>query len=233
VKPVIGITASMDDGSLRIRAEYAAAIEGSGGVPFVLPVCAQIELFADLIDGLMLTGGGDIPPGYFGQELMVPSGCLKAEKKERIDFELALVHAALKKKRPLLAICYGMQLLNVAQGGTLIQDIGLLRQDVLDHKTGNHGIRIISPPWAGPEGTYKINSYHHQAVDNPGEGLEVFARADDGIIEGIYKRDYTFCVGVQWHPERCAAEPLSEGLFKAFIEKAAETRRHRGSGNPK
>jgi putative glutamine amidotransferase len=233
VKPAIGITASLDDGSLRIRSDYAEAVSCSGGVPFVLPVCTQIELFTDLIDGLMLTGGGDIPPRYFGQELTVPSGCLKAEKKDRIDFELALIHAALKKKIPLLAICFGMQLLSVAHGGTLIQDLSLLRQGVHDHKTGDHWIRIISPPWAGLEGTYKINSYHHQAVDNPGEGLEVFARADDGIIEGIYKRDYTFCVGAQWHPERCAAEPLSEWLFRAFIEKAAETRRRRGSGNPK
>jgi putative glutamine amidotransferase len=233
VKPLIGITASLDDGSFRVRPEYAAAIEGSGGVPFVLPVSAQSEQFAELIDGLVLTGGGDIPPVYFGQELTVPADCLKAEKKERIDFELALIHAALKKKLPLLAICYGMQLLSVAHGGTLVQDIGLLRQGVLNHKTGNHGIRIISPPWAVIEGTYQINSYHHQAVDSPGEGLEVFARADDGIIEGIYKRDYTFCVGAQWHPERIIAEPLSKWLFAAFIEKAAETRRSRGSGNPK
>jgi putative glutamine amidotransferase len=233
VKPVIGITASLDDGSLRIRAEYAAAIEGSGGVPFVLPVSAQTGLFTDLIDGLLLTGGADIPQGYFGRELTVPSDCVKVEKKERIDFELALIHSALKKKLPLLAICYGMQLLSVAHGGTLVQDIGLLRQGVLDHKAGKHGIRIISPPWAGLAGTCEINSYHHQAVDNPGEGLEVFATADDGIIEGIYKRDYTFCVGAQWHPERSMAEPLSKWLFAAFIEKAADARRRRGSGNPK
>jgi putative glutamine amidotransferase len=233
VKPVIGITSNIDDDSFRVRAEYAAAIEGSGGVPVILPIGADPAALAEIMDGLLLTGGRDIPPEYSAQKLEVPAECINAENGARIDFELALLRTALGMNKPVMAICYGMQLLNAAHGGTLLQDIQLLSRGAFDHKTGAHDIALLNTPWPELAGTYHINSYHHQAVLEPGEGLEVFARADDGIIEGMYKRDYTFCVGVQWHPERSGAEPLSKWLFAAFIEKAAETRRRRGSGKHK
>jgi putative glutamine amidotransferase len=206
-------------------------MESSGGLPVIIPVGTNHLAIAEIIDGLLLTGGRDISPDYSSQKPEVPEECINAENRMRIDFEFALLQNILAMNKPVLAICYGMQLLNIAHGGTLIQDIQLLNTGAYDHRTGTHDISIIDMPWKELAGSYKINSFHHQAVLKPGDGLEVFARADDGIIEGIYKRAYNFCVGAQWHPERSIAEPLSRWLFDSFIQKAAETRRGRDSGH--
>lgn len=227
MKPIIGITASMDGDSLKVKQAYISAVEDSGALPLVLPVSGCPEEFPDVIDGLLLTGGGDIPPDYYGGDSRVPAPGFISEKRERIDFELSLLSGTFRRSKPVLAICYGMQLMNVFHGGSLLGDIVGLGQGHSDHTAGMHGVRISGAPASCAEGAHVVNSTHHQAIDRVGAGLTVFAISDDGIIEGLFKRDYNWCVGVQWHPERIFTEPLSVWLFKSLTGKADESRRLR------
>lgn len=224
---MIGITASADGDSLKVRADYISAVAEAGGIPVILPVTGQAQEFAEIIDGLLLTGGGDIPPEYYGAYPALPAGLLRPEKRERIEFEMALLGETLLKARPVLAICYGMQLLNVVHGGTLIQDIRSADQRYLDHTAGTHEIGISDTFNGCLERRHVVNSSHHQSVNEIGNGLSVFATSDDGIIEGIFKREYNHCVGVQWHPERIRMDPLSAWLFKSLAIKADDARRRR------
>jgi len=228
MRPVIGITCGFNDNVLRVRPEYVSAIENSGGIPVVLPILQNVVPLVDIIDGLLLTGGGDIPADCYHEETIVPPEYVKMETRERIDFETVLLGETLGRGKPVLALCYGMQLLNVVHGGTLFQDIEYQVQKASDHRKGMHEIEVIDLLRGDHWNEYTVNSSHHQAVKEVGDGLTVFAVAGDGIIEGIYKRGYTFCVGVQWHPERIFYDSLSSWLFKSLADKAAETRRSRG-----
>ena len=228
MRPVIGITCGFNDNVLRVRPDYVSAIENSGGLPVVLPILQHVVPLVDIIDGLLLTGGGDIPADYYREETIVPPECVKMETRERIDFETILLGETLRRGKPVLALCYGMQLLNVVHGGTLFQDIECQVQKASDHRKAMHEIEVIDLLRGDHRNEYTVNSSHHQAVKEVGDGLTVFAVAEDGIIEGIYKRDYMFCVGVQWHPERIFYDPLSSWLFESLADKAAETRRSRG-----
>jgi putative glutamine amidotransferase len=227
MKPVIGITASADGDSLKVRADYISAIADSGAVPVILPVSGLPEEAAEIIDGLLLTGGGDIPPEYYGGDPTVYAAGFRPERRDRIEFELKLLAEMIGRSKPALAICYGMQLINVFHGGTLIRDIGGLGQGHHDHAGCMHGVTVSSGPAGCPEGDHTVNSTHHQAVSRVGDGMSVFAVSDDGIIEGLFKRDYNFCVGVQWHPERIFDDPLSRWLFNAIAGKAEDARRAR------
>ena len=180
-----------------------------------------------IIDGLLLTGGDDIPPEYYGRTSKLPAGGGRLEKSERVEFEMALLSEVLFRDKPVFAICYGMQLLNVVHGGTLIEDIKSAANRYSVHTEGTHEVVVTDSFYSFPQKSYNVNSFHHQAVDKMGDGLSVFAVSDDGIIEGIYKRDYNHCVGVQWHPERIRTEPLSGLLFKLLADKACEARRRR------
>ncbi len=193
----------------------------------ILPICGQASEFSEIIDGLLLTGGDDIPPEYYGRVSALTAGQGRLEKKERVEFEMAVLREMLFAAKPVLAICYGMQLLNVVHGGTLLEDIKIADERYSDHTDGTHEIRITDPFHSYLGKRYGVNSFHHQAVHKIGEGLSVFAVSDDGIIEGIFKRDYNHCVGVQWHPERIRTDPLSEWLFKSLVERADDMRRNR------
>jgi putative glutamine amidotransferase len=193
----------------------------------ILPVTGQAREVSEIIDGLLLTGGRDIPPEYYGEGPALPADMLRLENRERIEFEMALLVEILLKAKPVLAICFGMQLLNVVHGGTLMQDIGSADSRYLDHTAGTHGIVISDTLNACLQQRYVVNSSHHQSVNKVGNGLAVFAASDDGIIEAIYKRDYNHCVGVQWHPERIRMDPLSAWLFKSLSIKADYVRRLR------
>jgi len=258
VKPVIGITCDINDNFYRLRQEYISAVEKAGGVPIIIapqnppsPPFSKggIENAADLIDGLLLSGGGDVYPEYYGEDISVPHECLNFASKQRIGFELDLFQEVAKRQKPVLAICLGMQLVNIAYGGSLYQDIGLQVDNALDHRK-EHKIRIIEPSACITPGTVPIlrlhsvspvnrdsplfvNSTHHQAVKKLGDGLEVFAMSEDGIIEGFYKKEYPFLYCVQWHPERSLEltdtekdsetekyDKLSLWLFEIFINKA-------------
>jgi putative glutamine amidotransferase len=185
-------------------ADYPAAVAEAGGVPFLLPVGVQPELVADHLDGVLLTGGEDVDPRRYGG---TPGPFQTQLDPVRDEFETALVRAAVERGLPLLAICRGVQVLNVAMGGTLLEH---LPPDVGEGHSfygyprshRSHPIRVdADSSLAGILGTeLSVNSYHHQAVDTVGSGLRVVARASDGVIEGIEAEDGVV-IGVQWHPE--------------------------------
>lgn len=222
MKPIIGITTDMDDNIYKLKQDYVSAVEKSGGLPLILvPAMDNVSQIADFIDGLLLSGGNDLSPEYYGEKISVPSGCLKIVRKERSDFEIALLKEVVKRKKPVLAICYGMQLVNVAFGGSLYQDIGIQIKGVSNHGEGQYDIKIIQSLAFSPQpSVFTVNSSHHQAVKVLADGFDVFAVSEDGIIEGFYKKDYPFFICVQWYPERIFYDKLSLGIFKAFIEKS-------------
>jgi putative glutamine amidotransferase len=234
MRPLVGITISCDGrpaGYYSLRQDYVRSIEKAGGLPVVLAPGGAEEA-ADLLermDGLVLTGGGDIDPALYGQE---PHPSVSEVSRERDVFELALVRRALERDRPILAICRGHQVLNVATGGTLIQDIpssiaGADNHDPererweLSHdvriRPGSRLARILGRDRAA------VNSFHHQAVKDLGEGLEATAwSVDDGVIEAVEAPGRRFAVGVQWHPESFWNRQDGFGpLFEALVESAA------------
>ncbi|NTU43615.1 MAG: type 1 glutamine amidotransferase, partial [Nitrospirales bacterium] len=208
-----------------LRQTYVSAVQRAGGLPFLLPPGSDLPVVADIIDGLLLPGGDDILPLYYGEEVSVQAE-MRFVRPERTDCEISLLKAMAERRKPVLAICYGMQLLNVAFGGTLIQDIGEQIPGAGEHRGGTHLVDIIqSIPFCKKGISGAVNSRHHQAVKAVGAGLEVWALSADGIIEGVYKRDHPFLVGVQWHPESQVEGPeicdiLSSMVFDAFISAA-------------
>jgi putative glutamine amidotransferase len=225
VRPLIGITVGSDQYGFRLKRDYAFAVARSGGEPLlIVPVCSDIPRIAEIVDALMIPGGGDILPEYYKETIIVPPECLEFTERDRTDFELALLHEINKKQKPVLGICYGMQLINIMFGGSLYQDIGHQTGSDRCHKNGEHDIKITGFFLPGPEPfSVRINSSHHQAIKTLGKGLEVFAEAEDGIIEGIYLKEHPYLIGVQWHPER-SCDTLSLKILSLFIEKAERNR---------
>jgi putative glutamine amidotransferase len=237
--PVIGITGRTDQSArppniflFSISRTYVQAVELGGGAPVIIPPHleeAELRAIFARLDGLLLSGGGDIQPSFFGEE---DSGLLWLVDERRDRLELALARWALAEELPLLAICRGHQVLNVAAGGTLIQDIPTSVPGALNHSTVagrpkssvahmvevTTGSRLAALIGAGDLG---VNSAHHQAVKAVGDGLIVTARAPDGIIEGLEIADHPFCVGVQWHPEvMVESQPAMRRLFEGLAEAA-------------
>lgn len=229
MKPIIGITTDMDENIYNLKCDYVSAVENSGGLPIMLPLCKDISHIGDLIDGLLLSGGNDILPEYYGEDISVPIEKLKFVKKERSNFEIILLKEIVKRQKPILAICYGMQLVNVAFGGSLYQDIEIQVNGALNHKGDQHKIKIedkffsvFNISRSTISNTQFINSSHHQAVKRLADGFEIFAISEDGIIEGFYKKDYPFFICVQWHPERIFYDKLSSRIFDVFVKKARD-----------
>ena len=234
--PVVAITASIREEEqprrVRLNAAYLTAMENAGLVPLVVPPLADPDA-ADRIlagvDGLVLSGGEDVAPEYFGEE---PHPRLGTVNKVRDATEIALISAARRLRMPVLAICRGIQVLNVECGGSLIQDIGAQRPDALEHDghgggrdEARHAVEIEKDSilaLATGATRLDVNSLHHQAIDRLGDGLRVTATAPDGIIEGVESTDDWWVLAVQWHPEemdRCAEPGAEPGpLFKAFAE---------------
>lgn len=228
-KPVIGITAAL-------RPEYARAVEISGGLPVILPTpeLAAASGYLEIIDGLLIPGGDDIIPSFYGETERFP---LKKVPFERSRFEAELIKGA-QRKIPVLAICYGMQLVNVALGGALYQDLSEFEgQNTVDHKGGGHEVFFtdaVGHPLlericrgAAGEGNLSsraglvVNTSHHQAVREPlAPGLRAFARSADGIVEGFFLEGHRFFVGLQWHPERQMESGFSRLLFSSFVREA-------------
>jgi putative glutamine amidotransferase len=233
--PVVAVTATIreEDSPRRVRlnAAYVTALENAGLVPLVVPPLADpaaADRILAAVDGLLLTGGEDVAPEYFGEE---PHPKLGSVSKARDATEIALISAARRLRIPLMAICRGIQVLNVESGGSLIQDIAAQRPDALEHNGSGprgaalHAVDIDEDSILGlatGAGRLDVNSLHHQAIDRLGDGLRVTARAPDGIIEGVESTDDWWVLAVQWHPEEmdAAARPGAEPgpLFKAFAE---------------
>lgn len=208
---------------------YVHAVHRAGGIPVVLPLVKSneaIKCYASLFDGFLFCGGGDINPLLFGEEPAFGIG----ETDITLDiFQIRLMKEILKNQKPVLAICRGMQILNVACQGTIYQDISLQPGDVMNHMQTSLVRRDVSHKvLVNPESRLSriignfayTNSYHHQTVAKVGDGLAVSARTSDGTIEALEMPGKTFVVGVQWHPESMYdSSPQMKDLFLAFVRK--------------
>ena len=213
-----------------MKRQYFEAIIKAGGIPILLPNVEQDAAAKDLIDivdGLMITGGPDIHPKYFGQK---PHERLSRTTVARDKFELQAISFGLKKEIPILGVCRGLQVLNVFFGGTLYQDLSCIPHGILKHadprQTGRvfHKVRIIEGSRLHRivgRSSIEVNSSHHQAIDVLGEGLHSTAFCADGIIEGVEHNDFDFVIGVQWHPEGIYRRTASKKLFRAFVIESA------------
>lgn len=204
---------------------YLDALWRAGAVPVVLPVHrGDAAELVERVDGVVLTGGGDLTPASFGGR----EGAAEGVDERRDGFELALVHAALHTATPVLGICRGLQVLNVALGGTLVADLPADRGTAAHWDTGSwnapvHAVRVEPDSRlfevTGP--TTMVNSMHHQAVDRLGDGLTVAARAPDGVVEAV-ERACPFVLAVQWHPECLAPAQPHQGVFDMFVRECRQ-----------
>ncbi|MBA4373522.1 MAG: gamma-glutamyl-gamma-aminobutyrate hydrolase [Thermodesulfovibrio sp.] len=210
--PLIGITCGDSHRPLRLQKLYGEAVLRAGGRPEYLYSDSCPTVPAAMMDGLLIPGGGDIHPQQYGEAVISQ---LRLEDAGRTAFELDLLKTVLEYNRPVLGICYGMQLINVYLGGSLYQDIRSLLPQGLDHCAGRHDVSVRTNPYL-PVGTWTVNSSHHQAVRNLGAGLVSMAFSPDGISEAFYGDRPGFLLGVQWHPERLS-DHLSELLFERFV----------------
>jgi putative glutamine amidotransferase len=198
---------------------YPQAVARAGGVPVVIPPFTsdeQIDALLGRVDGICLAGGPDLHPSLYGEE---PHPNLGPTEPALDGCELALARMALRRHIPLLCICRGLQALNVARGGTLIQDLPGHRQEE-PGRVPTHAVRIEPGSLlAEVLGTteVQVNSFHHQAVDRLGDGLRAVAWSDDGLIEGIEATDRDFALGVQWHAEGLVESAEQGRLFEAFM----------------
>ena len=229
-RPVVGITCDFvptrNETRYATYARYVEAVHRAGALPLILPPSPEdVERQLDIVDGVLLTGGDDLDPALWGG---APGAGFCPSDPRRTEYEMALALAAMERDRPLLGVCLGAQLLNVAAGGSLRSELGPaapahrddakglgLRHDV-DVMKGSLLARCLRRPEGG---RISVNSKHRNAPDGLGEHFRASALAPDGIIEAIEHRDLAFCLGVQWHPEGDAAtDAASAGLFAAFAE---------------
>lgn len=232
-KTIIGITVSQIQRNTQtydqIPSAYSDAILGAGGFPFLIPNRFPLKMIPNLIDcldGLLLSGGGDVQEKYFNG---LPDPTVSGISDDRDQLEIALVNAAKERQIPVLGICRGMQVLNVALGGTLITDIPTHFQTKVEHNTPEskgrdfiaHTISLTEKSLLAQifeRSIISTNSFHHQAVEKPAPGLEVTGRSSDGLIEALEWPSGQFnIVGVQWHPECLLTRQEHKNLFRAFV----------------
>ena len=226
-KPVIGITANYDDGKSMLAEGYYKKVVAAGGVPLLIPPMddtATIINTLDRIDGLILSGGGDYNPLFCGEE---PSPRLHSINGERDLPELLITRLAYNRQIPMMGICRGIQTLAMALGGTVRQDIGdtegLIKHSQDAHRSvPTHSVSVCDDSVLhhiyGSRILY-VNSFHHQAVGEPGDKFRVVARSSDGIVEAMESTEMKSIIGVQWHPE-CIDDGLP--LFKWLVAEAAD-----------
>ncbi len=211
--PLIAITCGTDDKIPRGRESYKTALENAEAEGVFLSPQSLLNDLASRYDGFIIPGGRDLDPSFYGEDRVHP---IVAEEHARSDFEFSLMSEIIKLNKPVLGICYGMQVINVFFRGSLYQDIQLQLPGCLEHAAGFHAVTIASNPFIEPC-VSEVNSSHHQAVRRLGQRLNPFAHSSDGIIEAFYAEGFRFLVGVQWHPERMET-PLSGRLFEMFVE---------------
>ena len=239
MQPLIGVTCATGSGGenrpliFRINQAYARAIALAGGVPVLIPslgVSDGLRALYDTIDGILLPGGADIAPSYYGEE---PHPTADTPDVPLDETEIALARWALAEAKPVLGICRGQQVLNVAAGGTLIQDIPSELPGALTHRVEPRN-SIAHPIVVEPDSRLAdllgalevpVNSLHHQSVDKVAPGLVVTARAPDGVAEGLEHPDHPFAVAVQFHPEELVpGHAASERLLQRFVAEAGARR---------
>lgn len=229
----VGIVSRLErDQNLYVcNAAYPRAVEAAGGVPMLLPYLgshAKIRELLDALDGVVLSGGTDMDPALYGEE-MHPA--IESVVPERDAFEVSLIRAFLDLDRPILGICRGMQSLNVALGGSLYADLAACLPSARNHRDGTPLRETVHPVEIEPTSRLarlagithaEVNSWHHQAVKAVGSGLHACAYASDGVVEAIESRDHRFVIGVQWHPEHLwERQTTSRRLFEALVAACA------------
>lgn len=241
MRPLIGITMrhELDSERFYLARAYSEAVEAAGGAPVhlsLIPKAEYVETILDKLDGVLLPGSAsDVDPLRYGREPHRKLGAVHPLRDETDALVLSIVE---RRAMPLLAICFGLQIWNVARGGTLIQDIESELPDAIRHEQGaprerrSHRVRLLAESalaeLAGGESAL-VNSHHHQAIEIVGEGLRATAWTADGLIEALEdQRDDRWALGVQWHPEiEWEQDAFSENLFKSFIEAAQRFNRQR------
>jgi len=234
-RPVIGICASFRllegkrPGVIEVGPKYTEAIEKAGGAPLLLPPTRSELLARDMverIDGLLVPGGPDVSPSRYGQRRHKTHNPMPPQR-ERFWFQ-ALAEAD-RRRIPIMGICLGSQVLNVGRGGSLVQDVPSQWPEPLQHQPKKGEKRVLHYVEVEPDtllasivgpGRFEVNSSHHQAVDRPGRGLVVSARATDGVTEAVEDPDHPFYLSIQWHPEGMIPRKQHLALFEAFVRAA-------------
>jgi len=207
----------------RLTGMICSSVADAGGIPVLLEASdSGFETIASSFDGFVFAGGDDIDPSFYGE---TDKGSI-APNIIRDRFELGLIREAIKKEKPILGICRGNQMINVALGGTLYQHMPDIRPEWTLHRRPDvtdgyvHNVEIMNPGiFPMNKGrTMRVNSMHHQAVDRLAPGLQVTAATSDGLIEGVTLPDYRYINGIQWHPE-CLAESdaIQADIFSSII----------------
>jgi len=238
-RPVIGISSYPRNGTppgFAVPCGYVDGVRRAGGIPIVLPPGDPDPAhYLDLVDGLILSGGGDLDPESYGGK---PHQALYSVCSERDSFELKLVRAVLERQdRPVLCVCRGMQVLNVACGGDLHIHIPDSFENAIAHRrperlpAEHHATVERSSRLATTLGVMDVivQSWHHQAVREVGRGLRAVAWAEDGVIEAIEHDSHAWCLAVQWHPELQPHDPVQQRLFSELVAHSANGRHQPGA----
>ncbi|MFH1996689.1 MAG: gamma-glutamyl-gamma-aminobutyrate hydrolase family protein [Candidatus Omnitrophota bacterium] len=233
--PVIGLTCEVvklkpyfTQYELMCDYRYIRSVLRAGGVPLLIPNSPYRGLVSrvlDLVDGIIITGGADVHPSFYGEQR---TKTVRSVYRGRFYFERLLYNMARKRKIPVLGICYGMQLINVIHGGSLYQDIASEVKRARSHRSKKfpmHPVKVMPGTVCGKifgKKSLRVHSEHHQAIKRKGRSLDIGAVSNDGIIEAIEKGRGVFAV--QWHPERQAKDLIQRKLFRYFVGLAARTR---------
>lgn len=228
MKPLIGISSNEKEDEIYVKEHYIEKVLQAGGIPVVITshLKEDVEALCERLDGVILTGGGDVDPSYFNEE---PNRYLGTITPNRDTFELGMAEELLRVDKPVLGVCRGMQLLNVAIGGDMYQDIydqadgELIQHDQKAPATyRSHHVYVEAGSLLCElveEEKLRVNSYHHQAVREVPAPFKVSAVSTDGIIEAIESTKHRFVLGLQWHPERLDGSD-SDAIFKKLIEES-------------
>lgn len=230
-KPLIALTPyyNIDTEEPYMRPAYLKVIEAAGGIPVILPLNQSQETLRQLIstfDGFLFTGGPDVHPFYFGEETQAHCGNVSPR---RDTFEMALLPLVMEAKKPILGICRGVQLINIALGGDIYQDIPsqfpedfpIAHSQPFYYDIPSHTVQVVPGTLLASlteNSVLKVNSMHHQAVRRVAPGLTVSAYAANHLIEAIEKPEYPYLLGVQWHPEYLwESDPVGKKIFDTFV----------------
>lgn len=251
-RPVIGVTVSEirskertqparhadpTQTEMALGLSYMRAVEMAGGLPVALPplTSENVDALLDHLSGLLLTGGPDVDPSSYGSS---PHPELGPTDPVIDQFEIALCRHAYRRRMPILGICRGAQLLNVALQGTLCQHVADVTNGTVEHRQQEPGTRTSHEIRVAPDsslaqttggGPVMVNSFHHQAIDRLGIGLRAVAWSQDGVIEAVEEQDGRFVIGVQWHAETLVADAEQLSLFERLVEAT----RHPGMAAPR